>query len=103
MRIIFNEIIEKKNLNNLVCKDVNNELDKRHHKNIGTGIYIFPNIENADKYTNIFDINGKKFKILLMLKVKQDKIKEPENNKMGYWIVDKEFVKIYRILFKEIK
>lgn len=103
MRIIFNEIIEKKNLNNLVCKDVNNELDKRHHKNIGTGIYIFPNIENADKYTNIFDLNGKKFKILLMLKVKQDKIKEPENNKMGYWIVDKEFVKIYRILFKEIK
>ena len=103
MRIILNEIIEKKNLNHLVYKDVNNELDKRHSQKIGTGIYIFPNIENADKYTNIFDINGKKFKILLMLKVKQDKIKEPENNKMGYWIVDKEFVKIYRILFKEIK
>ena len=35
-----------------------------------------------------------------MAKVKKDKIKESENKK-GLWIVDKEFVKIYRIIFKE--
>ena len=37
-----------------------------------------------------------------MAKVQQDKIKEPKNNRKGLWIVDKEFVKIYRIIFKEI-
>ena len=35
-----------------------------------------------------------------MSKVQKDKIKEPINNKHGYWIVEKDFVKIYRILFK---
>ena len=85
----------------LVCKKENNILDKRHRNKIGTGIYLFQDINKAEKYAGVFDINRKKYKILLMAKVKQDKIKESENKK-GLWIVDKEFVKIYRIIFKEI-
>ena len=37
-----------------------------------------------------------------MAKVKKDKIKEPKNGKNGFWIVDKDSIRIIRILFKEI-
>ena len=101
IRIILHVTIEDNNLDVLVCKKENNALDKRHRNKIGTGIYLFQDINKAEKYAGVFDINGKKYKILLMAKVKQDKIKESEN-KNGLWIVDKEFVKIYRIILREI-
>ena len=81
-------------------KKENEEFDRWHWNKIGTGIYLFPNISKAEKRTGEFDINRKKYKILLMVKVKKDQIKEPINNKYGYWVVEKDFVKIYRILFK---
>ena len=101
IRIILHVAVVNNNLDLLVCKKENNALDKRHRNKIGTGIYLFQDINKAEKYAGAFDINGKKYKILLMAKVKQDKIKESEN-KRGLWIVDKEFVKIYRIILKEI-
>ena len=100
IRNILHVVIERKNMNILVFKKENNELDKRDGNKIGTGIYLIQDFNKADKYAGTFNINGKKYKILLMAKVKKDKIKESENKK-GLWIVDKEFVKIYRIIFKE--
>ena len=102
IRIILHVTIEDNNLDVLVCKKENNALDKRHRNKIGTGIYLFQDIVKAENYAGAFNINGKIYKILLMAKVQQDKIKEPKNNRKGLWIVDKEFVKIYRLIFKEI-
>ena len=81
-------------------KKENEEFDANNWDKIGKGIYLFQDINKAEKYTGSFDIEGKKYKILLMAKVKKEKIKEPINNKYGYWVVEKEFVEIYRILFK---
>ena len=39
---------------------------------------------------------------MLMVKVVKDKIKEPKRNKIGCWVVEKDYVTISRILFKEI-
>ena len=103
IRQIFHLILEKENMDILVYnkdKKVREEFDRWHWDKIGTGIYLFQDISKAENKTGEFDINGKKYKILLMVKVQKDKIKEPINNKHGYWIVEKDFVKIYRILFK---
>ena len=96
IRKILYLIIEKENMDILVYKK---EKELNWNK-IGSGIYLFQNISKAEKKTGEFDINGKKYKILLMAKVQKDKIKEPINNKYGYWVVEKDFVKIYKILFK---
>ena len=102
VRFILHVLIEKDKIDILVCNKENNNIDKRSGNKIGTGIYLFQDIVKAENYAGAFNINGKIYKILLMAKVQQDKIKEPKNNRKGLWIVDKEFVKIYRIIFKEI-
>ena len=102
LKLILNEIIEKKNLEILEYQSPKREFDKRHWNKVGKGIYLFPNIERAEKYTGTFDINNKKYKIVLLVKVEKDKIKEPKHNKLGCWVVEKDYVKICRILFKEI-
>ena len=99
---ILNEIIEKKNLDCLEKQSEKKEFDKRNWSAVGKGIYLFPNIEIAEKYTGTFDINNKKYKIVLLVKVVKDKIKEPKYNKLGCWVVEKEYAKLCRILFKEI-
>jgi DNA-binding transcriptional MerR regulator len=102
LKLILNEIIEKKNLEILEYQSPKREFDKRHWNKVGKGIYLFPHIERAEKYTGTFDINNKKYKIVLLVKVEKDKIKEPKHNKLGCWVVEKDYVKICRILFKEI-
>ncbi len=99
---ILNEIIEKKNLDCLEKQSEKKEFDKRNWSAVGKGIYLFPNIEIAEKYTGTFDVNNKKYKIVLLVKVVKDKIKEPKYNKLGCWVVEKEYAKLCRILFKEI-
>ena len=99
---ILNEIIEKKNLDCLEKQSEKKEFDKRNWSAVGKGIYLFPNIEIAEKYTGTFDVNNKKYKIVLSVKVVKDKIKEPKYNKLGCWVVEKEYAKLCRILFKEI-
>ena len=103
LKIILNEIIEKKNLSTLEYQSKKKEFDKRHWAIVGKGIYLFPNIETAEKNTGSFDIDNKKYKIVLLVKVEKDYIKEPKINKLGCWVVEKEHVKVCRILFKEIK
>ena len=99
---ILNEIIENQNLDKLEYQSKKKEYDKRNWSAVGKGIYLFPNIEIAEKYTGTFDINNKKYKIVLLVKVVKDKIKEPKHNKLGCWVVEKEYAKLCRILFKEI-
>ena len=100
--MILNLNIEKKKFARLEYQSKEKEFDKRHWDILGKGIYLFPNIKNAEKYTGTFDINSKKYKIVLMVKVIQEKIKEPKHDKFGCWVVEKNYVKFCRILFKEV-
>ena len=75
--------------------------DKRHWiKRIDKGIYLYNKIENAENYAGILDIDDKKYKILFMVRVKIDEICQPKNEDI--WALDKKYIRIYRILFKEI-
>ena len=74
--------------------------DLRHPgKKIGTGVYMTQNISIAEQYSGIICFNNKKYKIVLMARVLIDKIREPEDVK--YWILNKEYIRVYRILLKE--
>ena len=96
-------LIEKKNLNILESNKICDEINIRNqNEKIGKGIYLVPNFSIAEAHTAIIDIFGKKYKILLMVKVPKKKIKERKKYQNLYWIVDKEYVKICRILLKEI-
>ena len=54
----MNEIIENQNLDKLEYQSKKKEYDKRNWSAVGKGIYLFPNIEIAEKYTGTFDINN---------------------------------------------
>ena len=60
-----------------------------------------PNIKVAEKYTQTISFNNKKYKVLLMAKVKIDKIREPKGT--NFWVLNNEEIRIYRILFKSIE
>ena len=75
--------------------------DKRHWKFIENGIYMTPNIKVAEKYTQTISFNNKKYKVLLMAKVKISEIQQPKGSK--FWILNNDDIRIYRVLFKEIK
>ena len=89
-------------MDKLVINNFKEQFDKRDWRKVGNGIYLRPNVKIAENFTTTIPIGEKKYKILLMAKVKKDKIKEPKNCKNGFWIVDKDSVRIIRILFKEI-
>ena len=75
--------------------------DKRRWKKVGEGIYMTPYIKIAEKYTQNITFNNKKYKVLLMAKVKIDKIREPKGT--NFWVLNNEDIRIYRILFKSIE
>jgi len=76
--------------------------DIRHKgKKVGTGVYLTQSLNIAEGYSGIIPYNNKKYKIILMARVKIDKIKEPED--FNYWILNKEYIRVYRILLKEKK
>ena len=78
-----------------------NSKDKRHPgKIIGEDIYLTPNIDIAENFAGIISICNKIYKVILMAKVLISEIKEP--NDINYWILNKNYVRIYRILLKEI-
>ena len=75
-------------------------MDKRHpDQEIGAGVYLTPDINIAERFSGRILINKKKYKVVLMAKVLIDKIREPED--INYWILDKEYIRFYRILVKE--
>ena len=75
--------------------------DIRHkNKRIGTGVYLTPNINICENYAGQIFFNKSKYKIALMVKVLNDKIREPED--INFWIVNKKYIRTYRILFKKV-
>jgi len=103
LKMILKDFIENRNLEiaNVNIKDKFGKLnDKRHWRTIESGIYMTPYIKVAEKYTQTLSFNNKNYKVLLMAKVKISGIAEPKGT--NYWVLDKENIRIYRVLFKEI-
>ena len=64
-----------------------NYSDIRHkNKRIGTGVYLTPNINICENYSGQISFNNSKYKIALMVKVQNSKIREPEDKISGYYI-----------------
>ena len=96
----LHELVTKKENLEIFEKEVNFR-DSNHWINrLKKGIYLNSKIEKVEKDAASVIINQKKFKILLMVRVKIDEIAKPENQ--DCWVLDKKFIRIYRILFKEI-
>ena len=98
---VLKDFIESQDLKSAVTIFKKKLNDKRHWGTIERGIYMTPNIKVAEKYTQYISLNNKKYKVLLMAKVKINEIKEPKGSK--FWILDNKDIRIYRVLFKEIK
>ena len=69
---------------------------------IGKGVYITPFIKTAEEYAGIAEINGIKYKTVIMVRVKPEAIRCPKEMK-DYWIVNgtTDEVRPYRILYKK--
>ena len=74
------------------------------HK-VGVGVYCSPNPSNMDGYAGIIEVNGYRYKVAFMLRVKPDKIRY-SNSRADYWVLnggDGDFSEIrpYRFLIKK--
>ena len=86
---------------NIVINSFQSKLnDIRHGGEVKDGIYLTPYINIAEKYTDCISFNNQKYKVLLMAKVKIDKIREPEGS--NFWVLNNEDIRIYRVLLKKI-
>ena len=77
--------------------------DKRHKGKIcGTGVYVTPNIDIANGYAGSIKLGNKMYKLVIMVRVKPSKIREPWNEQ-DFWIVDgkSDQLRPYRLLIKE--
>ena len=100
MKDFIKYFIEKQDLiivKTTIKEQINNI---RRWKSINEGVYMTPYIKIAEKYTQSISFNNKKYKVLLMAKVKINQIVEPEGS--NFWILNNDDIRIYRILFKEI-
>ena len=78
------------------CDDINHS-----GKKIGNGIYVTPSISTAEAYAGILEINGLKYKTVLMVRVKPEAVREC-NCHDNFWVVNgtSDEIRLYRILFK---
>lgn len=82
------------------CEDINHQGNK-----VGNGVYFSNNIETAELYSGISEIDGKKYKTVLMVRIRPDAIRECNcNDAIGYYIVNGTIdeVRPYRILYKKV-
>ena len=109
-KIIIKSFAIKDYLHDLVTKNEMLEIferkvdfdDKRHWiKKYEKGIYLNSKIENVENDSGIVTIGDKIYKLLLMVRVKIDEISQPKNKDV--WVLDKKFIRVYRILLKETK
>ena len=78
-----------------------NYYDKRNkRKKIGNGVYLTPNINICENYSGQILFNKSKYKVALMVKVLNEKIRELDD--INFWIVHRNYVRIYRISIKKI-
>ena len=82
--------------------------DKYHYgKLVGVGVYCTPKPDIAESYAGISEINGKRYKTILMVRVKPEAIRNCDicynSNNDKYWVVDgtTDEIRPYRILYKE--
>ena len=97
---IIKYIITKNGIKSSISKIKSDSNDKRNWGKVGEGIYLSPKIKTAENYTGIISFNNKKYKVLFMAKVFIKGIREPEYS--NFWVLDEKYIRIYRILFKEI-
>ena len=97
---LLNNIITKNGIKKGISKMKCKSNDIRHWGKVGVGIYLSSNIKTAEHYTGIISFNNKKYKVLLMAKVFIKGIREPEYS--NFWVLDEKYIRIYRVLFKEI-
>ena len=83
-------------------QDKKGQKDKRHpQKTIEEGVYLYPTFKNAKENSGIVYIKKNKYKIILMARVLIEKISEPEYAEQ--WILNKDDIRIYRILAFKIE
>ena len=72
-------------------------------KNVGVGVYFTSNPETAGEYGGIYEFNGKKYKTILMVRIKPDAIRSCNHNNNDILVVNgtTDEIRPYRILFKE--
>ena len=70
---------------------------------VGTGIYFTPSIKTAEHYSTSINFGDEKYKTVLMVRVKPEKIRQSASND-SFWVVngDTDEVRPYRILFKKV-
>ena len=70
---------------------------------VGTGIYFTPSIKIAENYSTALNFGDEKYKTVLMVRVKPDKIRKSAKNDF-FWVVNgnSDEVRPYRILFKKV-
>ena len=103
-----------KNITGLIYKGSFKKGDRQVHsgcnniyhypKKVGDGVYCTPNIGTAEDYAGISEVNGKKYKTVLMVRVKPSAIRQCKCIK-DYWVVNgtTDEIRPYRILYKEFK
>ena len=77
--------------------------DEYHPGNeVGKGVYFSPNPETVEPNTGVIEINGIKYKTLLMYRVKPDAIRHCSDS--NFWVVNgtTDEIRPYRILYKKI-
>ena len=83
---------------------VHSNCEDQYHpgKKVGEGVYCTPEIHTAEQYSGISNINGIKYKTVLMLRVKTDAIRGCSDS-TDYWVVNgtTDEIRPYRILYKK--
>ena len=85
---------------------VHKDCDDKFHSGskVGEGVYCTPNVETAEGYAGISEINGKSYITVLMVRVKPEAIRGCANCDYAkdYWVVNgtTDEIRPYRILYK---
>ena len=75
-------------------------------RKVGVGVYCTPNPLDAEGYAGIIEVNGFRYKVAFMLRVKPDKIRF-SNSQPNYWVLnagngDFSEIRPYRFLIKKV-
>ena len=84
--------------------DININKKNPEYIQVGVGVYCSPDISVLEKYAGFININGKKYKVGIMLRCKRDKIRIPQTHS-NYWVLEGNFDQLrpYRLLIKKEK
>ena len=67
--------------------DININRKNPEYIKVGVGVYCSPDISVLEKYAGFININGKKYKVGIMLRCKRDKIRIPQTQS-NYWVLE---------------